>query len=67
MDGDGDTDILVGSGSNVRVLYAPAWGSITLGATGTVNAVDVGYLDADATYDIDVGDVDRGVVIDPSL
>ncbi len=96
---------MVSAGSTVRVYYAPAWGSISLGPTGTVNGVDAGYLDADGPYDIaavthdnrvccvrwyrhdkgivwnvivienlgtriyaiDVGDVDRGVIVDPSL
>lgn len=61
MDGDGDNDIVVGSGSTVRVYYAPAWGSVSLAATGTVNAVDVGLLDADSTYDIAAGTSDNRV------
>ncbi|MFQ5920052.1 MAG: FG-GAP repeat domain-containing protein, partial [Thermoplasmata archaeon] len=61
MDGDGDNDIVVGSGNNVHVLYAPAWGRVTLGATGAVNAVDVGYLDGDTTYDIAAGTGDNRV------
>ncbi|MDX1534094.1 MAG: VCBS repeat-containing protein, partial [Thermoplasmata archaeon] len=61
MDGDGDNDIVVGAGSNVHVLYAPAWGRLTLAATGTVNGVDVGYLDGDTTFDIAGGTQDNRV------
>ncbi len=61
MDGDGDNDIVVGAGSAARIYYAPAWGSVSLSATGTVNAVDVGYLDADSTSDVAAGTQDNRV------
>ncbi len=56
MDDDDDLDVIVGAGSNAIIYYGTTWGSSrVLAATGTVNAVDVGYIDAGDTFDVVVG------------
>jgi hypothetical protein len=59
MNADGRNDIVVGAGNNAVVYYGSTWTSFqSMAATGTVLAIDIGYIDAGTTLDIVVGTAD---------